>query len=46
MIALINGMDEVGIEIFRDEQRRPSVFETTITAVQEMTEIVLLPLTP
>lgn len=46
MIAFISGMDEVGIEMFRDEQRSPGVLETTITAVQEMTEIILQPVAP
>lgn len=44
MIALISGMDEVGLEIFRDEERRPNVFETTINVVQGVTEVVLEPL--
>ncbi len=44
MIALISGMDEVGIEIFRDEERRPNVLETTINVVQGVTEVVLAPL--
>ena len=46
MIALIRGMDEVGIQMFRDQEHRPNIFETTITAVQEMTEIVLQPVAP
>jgi esterase/lipase superfamily enzyme len=44
MIALISGMDEGGIEIFRDEERRPTLFETTIKVVQGVTEVVLEPL--
>ncbi len=46
MIAFISGMDDVGIEMFRDEHRSPGVLETTITAVQEMTEIILQPIGP
>ncbi len=44
MIALISGMGEVGIEMFRDEARQPNVFATTINVVHDMTEVVLLPL--
>jgi esterase/lipase superfamily enzyme len=44
MIALIGGMDNVGIEMFQDEERRPNVFETTINMVQGVTEVVLQPL--
>lgn len=44
MIALLSGMDEVGLEVFRDEERRPNLFETTINVVQDVTEVVLQPL--
>jgi esterase/lipase superfamily enzyme len=44
MIALIGGLDQVGIEMFRDQERQPNVFETTINVVQDVTEVVLTPL--
>jgi esterase/lipase superfamily enzyme len=44
MIALISGLDRVGIEMFEDEKRSPNVFETTINVVQDVTEVVLQPL--
>jgi esterase/lipase superfamily enzyme len=44
MIALISGLDRVGIEMFEDEKRAPNVFETTINVVQDVTEVVLQPL--
>jgi hypothetical protein len=34
----------VGIEMFRDQERQPNVFETTINVVQDVTEVVLTPL--
>jgi esterase/lipase superfamily enzyme len=44
MIALMQGLDRVGIEMFEDEKRSPNVFETTINVVQDVTEVVLQPL--
>jgi esterase/lipase superfamily enzyme len=44
MIALIAGLDQIGIEMFKDQERQPNVFETTINVVQGVTEVVLQPL--
>jgi hypothetical protein len=43
MIALISGMDEAGLEMFRDEPRQPDIFETSVNVFQNVTEVVLRP---
>lgn len=44
MIAMISGMNDVGIAMFEDEAHSPSLFETSINAVQDVTKVVLRPL--
>ncbi len=44
MIAMINGMGEFGIEMFKDEAEQPGLFDTSISMLQDMTMVVLTPL--
>lgn len=44
MIAMLSGMNEVGITTFQDQVQSPSLFETSINMVQDMTKVVLQPL--
>lgn len=44
MIAMFAGMGEFGTQIFEESSRRPGLLDTTITVVQDVTEVVLTPL--
>lgn len=44
MIAMFAGMGEFGSQIFEESSRRPGLLDTTITVVQDVTEVVLTPL--
>ena len=46
MIALLQGMGSVGLQMFRDQDRAPGLFETGLNVVQGVTEAVLLPIGP
>jgi len=41
MIAFMSGMDDNGVRMFREEARRPNLFEITVNVVQDVTEVVL-----
>lgn len=41
MIAFMSGMDDNGVRMFREEARRPNLFEVTVNVVQDVTEVVL-----
>ena len=44
MIAMMKGLDRIGGRIILDAANSPNGFETTVNAVQDVTDVVLQPL--
>ena len=44
MIAVINGMDRIGLQMIDEADRRPGLLDATVNVVNGVTEVVLTPL--